>query len=1207
VIVPRRPGLAPWITVLLLAGGLRFGLTLLYRYSAGVASLRVQYDLRTAIYAHLQRLDFARHDEIQTGQVVSRAITDLNAVQQLLGFLPTVAANAVFFAAALVVLVVLSPMLALVALALAPLLLLVGGRLRSRVHPATWDAQQKAGVVAGVVDEVVTGVRIVKGFGQERRELRRLARVAADLFGSRVRAVRVRARFQSTMQALPVLAQAGILALGGWLALHGRLTLGTFLVASSYVTQLQAPARLLANVFAVAQQGRASVERIFELLDSTPGIEEAPGARPLEHLRGRLEFDAVRFGYLRSEPVLDRFTLTVEPGESVALVGTPGSGKSTVAMLLPRFYDVQQGAIRIDGVDVRELQLESLRSQIGVVFEDSFLFSESVRANIAYGRPEATVDEVVSAARAAEAHEFIEAMPDGYETVVGEQGLTLSGGQRQRVALARALITDPGILLLDDATSSVDTRIEEEIHATLRRLLPGRTTILVARRRSTLRLATRIVVVDGGRAVDSGSHEELLSRSVLYRRLLAGPDADGAEDPGEAPAADGTQVDGVTPELWERDGEVDLAEAMQAAGRLPKLDGMARHGFGPRGSGGPVGIGLSMEPTPELMRKIAALPPVRDEPDCTLEQAAANEGRFRLLPFLRPWRWQLALGLMLVGLDSAATLLGPALVRYGIDEGVLRGLMGVVLLAAAGLAFVTVLDWVDQVAQAVVTGRTGERALYALRVKIFAHLQRLSLSYYDREMSGRIMTRMTSDVEALSQLLQSGLVTAIASLLTCAGIAVALVVLEPRLGLATLTVTVPLVAATLIFRRFARRAYAESRERVAIVNADLQEGVAGVRVAQAFVREERNHRRFSDLSLGYLRARLRAQTAIATYFPFVGLLADVGTAIVLGVGGSLLAGGSLSAGVLIAFLLYLGLFFAPIQQLPLVLDSYQQAAVSLSRIRDLLAVPTLTPEAAHPVRPLGRLRGDVRLRDVRFTYPGTSIEALCGVDLVIEPGRTVAFVGETGAGKSTILKLVARYYDATGGHVLVDGVDVRDYDLEAYRGHLGVVPQEPFLFAGTIRDNVAYGRPDATDAEVEAAARAVGAHEVVSRLPGGYLHVVGERGRTLSIGQRQLIALARALLVDPDVLLLDEATSNLDLATEARVAAAMGAVARGRTTLLIAHRLPTAARADRIVVVDHGRVVEAGGHAALLSRGGPYARMWQTFEEGQGATARPAS
>jgi ATP-binding cassette subfamily B protein len=462
-------------------------------------------------------------------------------------------------------------------------------------------------------------------------------------------------------------------------------------------------------------------------------------------------------------------------------------------------------------------------------------------------------------------------------------------------------------------------------------------------------------------------------------------------------------------------------------------------------------------------------------------------------------------------------------------------------------------------------------------------------------MAGRIMTRMTTDVEALSQLLQNGLINAVVSIFSFFGVMIALAFMQPRLMLATLVVVPPLIGATVWFRNNSARAYDRARDRIAAVNANLQESLSGVRVAQAYVREDRNLRSFRTVAAEYLDARLDAQKLVAIYFPFVLLLASVADAIVLGVGARLVGEGALTAGAVIAFLLYLDQFFSPIQQLSQVFDTWQQARASMQRINELMATPTGTPLVASPV-PVGRVRGRIGFEGVRFAYPGSPFEALRGVDLEIEPGETVALVGETGAGKSTVVKLVARFYDATGGAVLIDRVPLTSLDLDQFRRQLGYVPQEAFLFSGTIRDNIAYGRPSASDAEVEEAARAVGAHDFIAGLPGGYLQPVTERGRSMSAGQRQLIALARARLVDPAILLLDEATSNLDLGTEARVQRAMGIVARGRTTLLIAHRLQTAMTADRIVVMDDGRVAEIGTHSSLLAARGLYARMWESFE-----------
>ncbi|MGW2018831.1 ABC transporter ATP-binding protein [Streptomyces sp. NPDC001927] len=1175
VIGAKTRSLSLWTGLLVGAAVVVYVLTYIRRYYGGRLALDVQHDLRTEMYGTITRLDGRRQDELSTGQVVGRATSDLQLIQGLLFMLPMTIGNVLLFLISLAVMAWLSLPLTLVALAVAPALWFIAKRSRARLHPATWYAQAQAATVAGVVDGSVTGVRVVKGFGQEDQETGKIREASRKLFAGRLRTIRLNARYTPALQSVPALGQVAVLALGGWLATRGQITLGTFVAFSAYLASLVGPVRMLAMVLTVAQQARAGVDRVLELIDTEPVIKDGTKELPAD-AEATVEFDDVSFAYEDGRPVLDGFSLEIRAGETVAVVGASGSGKSTVSLLLPRFYDVDHGAVLVGGHDVRELTQDSLRAAIGLVPEDSFLFSDTVRSNIAYGHPDATQEQIETAARAAQADRFIAELPDGYDTKVGEHGLTLSGGQRQRVALARAILTDPRLLLLDDATSAVDARVEHEIHEALASVMAGRTTLLIAHRRSTLGLADRIAVLDDGRLSDIGTHEELEKRSALYRRLLTDPDELGGVSPGhtvpvELPEdrtlraeldAEFDAERGITPTLWVRE------EAESEESQTPGA-------------------------TPELLAAVEALPPATDTPDIDEARAVTPEDSYGLRRLLRGFKVPLLISLGLVAVDAGMGLLLPVLIRHGIDDGVNKLAMGAVWAASALALLTVVVQWFAQTAEIKMTGRTGERVLYALRLKIFAQLQRLGLDYYERELTGRIMTRMTTDVDALSTFLQTGLVTAFVSVTTFFGIMGALLVLDLQLALVVFATLPVLAVATYFFRRSSVKAYELARERISVVNADLQESVSGLRIVQAFRREHSGVAHFTARSDDYREARVRGQWLISIYFPFVTLLSSVAAAAVMIVGANRIEAGTLTTGALVAYLLYIDLFFAPVQQLSQVFDGYQQATVSLKRMQELLQEPTSTAAAPEPLDVLS-LRGEIAFEDVSFAYGGEE-EALTGIDLRIPAGQTVAFVGETGAGKSTLVKLVARFYDPTTGRVTADGTDLKDLDLTSYRHRLGVVPQEAYLFAGTVRDAIAYGRPEATDAEVEAAARAVGAHDMIATLDGGYLHEVAERGRNLSAGQRQLIALARAELVDPDILLLDEATAALDLATEAQVNQATDRLAGRRTTLVVAHRLTTAARADRVILMAHGRVAEDGTHDELLARGGSYAELWKAF------------
>ncbi|CAM5316260.1 ABC transporter ATP-binding protein OS=Streptomyces tendae OX=1932 GN=F3L20_27140 PE=4 SV=1 [Streptomyces tendae] len=505
VIGDKTRDMTTWAGLLIAAALAVYVLTYVRRYYGGRLALDVQHDLRTEMFGSIARLDGRRQDELSTGQVVGRATSDLQLIQGLLFMLPMTIGNLLLFVISLVIMASLSLPLTAIALAVAPALWWIAKRSRTRLHPSTWYAQAQAGAVAGVVDGAVSGVRVVKGFGQEDQETGKLREVGRRLFAGRLRTIKLNSRYTPALQSVPALGQVAMLALGGWLAVRGHITLGTFVAFSTYLAQLVGPVRMLAVVLTVAQQARAGTERVLDLIDTEPtltdGTKDLPADAP-----ATVEFDDVAFGYDTERPVLDGLSFEIRPGETLAVVGASGSGKSTVSLLLPRFYDVTRGAVLVGGHDVRELTTASLRAAIGLVPEDSFLFSDTVRNNIAYGRPDATDEQIRAAARAAQADRFIDELPDGYDTTVGEHGLTLSGGQRQRIALARAILTDPRLLVLDDATSAVDARVEHEIHEALRSVKRGRTTLLIAPRPRRTRRPPTALLLDEATAASRPRH-----------------------------------------------------------------------------------------------------------------------------------------------------------------------------------------------------------------------------------------------------------------------------------------------------------------------------------------------------------------------------------------------------------------------------------------------------------------------------------------------------------------------------------------------------------------------------------------------------------------------------------------------------------------------------------------------------------------------------
>lgn len=520
------------IYVYLLAGlGIGRGLlTFLYRYGMNRITFQLEYDLRMIIYEHLTKMSFSFFDKIQSGQVISRANSDIRSVQMFLTFAPFMALQGLTFILALGYMLNTHVLLTLVAIVGLPGVHFLRKRMQQTMFPLSWIIMARSAELATLVDENVNGVRVIKAFAAELQQIKLLAKTAQKLRWGALEMVKLQARFNPIISNLPRIGLALVILYGGYLAIEGQVTIGRLLAFNSYVLMLAGPFRMLGFFLMMNERAKASAGRIYEILDQRSEIVESPDAVDLVDPKGAVEFRDVTFTYKEGPTVLKDFNLKIEPGEAVAIVGRTGSGKSTIIRLLTRFYDVNEGALCIDGTDVRDLTLLSLRSHIGIVLDEPFLFSTSLRDNIAYGRPKASFDEVKQAAKAASAHEFIEGFSEGYDTVIGERGYTLSGGQRQRIAIARTLLINPKILVLDDATSAVDVQVEAEIHNALESLMKDRTTIVIAHRLSTIMLADRVVLVEEGKIVASGTHVELMDREPRYVEVLARAEEEKAKE-----------------------------------------------------------------------------------------------------------------------------------------------------------------------------------------------------------------------------------------------------------------------------------------------------------------------------------------------------------------------------------------------------------------------------------------------------------------------------------------------------------------------------------------------------------------------------------------------------------------------------------------------------------------------------------------------------